>query len=65
MDATQTLIADIEEYCRRGGLAESTFGRQAVNDGKFVSRIRNGGGVTMKTVARVRAFMREAPARAE
>ena len=61
MEATQALIAEIEEYCRRAGLAESTFGRQAVNDGKFVSRVRNGGGVTTKTVARVRDFLRERP----
>ncbi len=57
MDATRELIAEIEAYCRRGGLAESTFGRQAVNEGKFVGRLRKGGGVTTKTMARVRDFM--------
>lgn len=61
MDSVDPIIAEIEDYCRRGGLAETTFGRQAVNDGKFVSRIRNGGGVTTRTVARVRAYMRERP----
>ena len=43
MDEAHTLIAEIEDYCRRGGCAESTFGRLAVNDGKFVGRIRSGG----------------------
>jgi len=59
MDARQALISDIEDYCRRGGLAESTFGRQAVNDGKFVGRLRGGGNVTTRTIERVRRFMRE------
>lgn len=59
MDEAQTLIAEIEDYCRRGGCAESTFGRLAVNDGKFVGRIRSGGRVTTRTMERVRAFMRE------
>src|SRR5579862_3592646 len=38
-------------------MAESTFGRLAVNDGKLVSRLRFGGRVRGKTVERVRAFM--------
>ncbi len=50
MDETEAIVAEIEDYCRRGGLAESTFGRRAVNDGKFVSRLRSGGGVTTKTI---------------
>ena len=61
MDEAQTLIAEIREYCRREGCAESTFGRLAVNDGKFVGRIRNGGRVTTRTMERVRRFMREQP----
>ena len=30
------LLDSISEFCRRAGMAESTFGRRAVNDGKFV-----------------------------
>ena len=33
MDETAAFVAEIEDYCRRGGLAETTFGRKAVNDG--------------------------------
>jgi SAM-dependent methyltransferase len=40
-------------------MAESTFGRRSVNDGKFVSRLRFGGGVTTTTVERVRSFISE------
>ena len=38
---------------------KSTFGRRAVNDGKFVGRLRVGGRVTAETVARVQAFMQQ------
>lgn len=57
MQDVRRLIGEIEAYCRQHGLAESTFGRIAVNDGKFVSRLRAGRGVTARTIARVRAFM--------
>jgi hypothetical protein len=38
-------------------MAESTFGRLAVNDGKLVSRLRFGGRVTTDTVTRVQNFI--------
>jgi len=55
----EQLLSEIADYCRRVGMAESTFGRRAVNDGKIVSRLRIGGRVTMETVERVRTFMSE------
>ena len=57
MTEQRSLIADIEGYCRRTGMAESTFGRRAVNDGKFVGRLREGRRVTAPTVAKVHAFL--------
>jgi SAM-dependent methyltransferase len=53
----EALLRQVTGYCRRAGLAETTFGRLAVNDGKFVSRLRAGGRTTPDTVARVRAFI--------
>jgi len=53
------LLAEISDYCRQTGLAESTFGRRAVNDGKLASRLRNGGRITTDTLDRIRAFMAE------
>lgn len=61
MQEIQRLIREIEVYCRRCGIAESTFGRQAINDGKFVSRLRQGKGVTVKTLDRIRAFLHGHP----
>jgi hypothetical protein len=54
---SETLLTEISGFCRRVGMAESTFGRLAVNDGKLVSRLRFGGRVRDKTVERVRAFI--------
>ncbi len=59
MDDHHALLADIEAFCRIQGIAESTFGRRVVNDGKFVGRLRDGKGVTTATVARVRRHMSE------
>jgi len=58
MSQVSELLAEIETFCRNRRMAETTFGRMAVNDGKFVERIRSGGGITLKTVDRVREFMR-------
>jgi hypothetical protein len=53
----ESLLREISDYCRGAGIAESTFGRRAVNDGKFVSRLREGGAVTAQTTERVRRFI--------
>ena len=53
----QELLTEISDYCRQTGLAESTFGRRAVNDGKLAARLRNGGRITTETLDRIRAFM--------
>ncbi|HTW72003.1 MAG TPA: hypothetical protein VME47_19105, partial [Acetobacteraceae bacterium] len=58
---SETLLREIADYCRRARMAESTFGRLAVNDGKLVSRLRLGGRVTGETVARVRGFIERPP----
>ena len=59
--STDPLLAAIVAYCRRTGMAESTFGRRVVNDGKFVSRLRSGGRITTQTEDRVQSFIGDAP----
>jgi hypothetical protein len=51
------LIAEISDFCRREGMAESTFGRRAVNDGKLAQRLRDGKRITIDTLERIRAYM--------
>jgi len=53
----EQILQEISEFCRQRGLAESTFGRRAVNDGKLASRLRNGGRITTDTLERIRSFM--------
>jgi len=53
----EQIIQEITVFCREAGLAESTFGRRAVNDGKLTARLRNGGRVTTETVDRIHGFM--------
>jgi hypothetical protein len=55
------ILQDIAAYCQRTGLAESTFGRRAVNDGKLVQRLREGGRITTDTFDRIRLFMAQKP----
>src|SRR5919205_4298731 len=57
MEGGGTLLGSISDFCRRTGMAESTFGRRAVNDGKFVARLRDGARVTPETLSRVNDFM--------
>src|ERR1043165_10196137 len=57
----QELLQEISDYCRQTGLAESTFGRRAVNDGKLASRLRHGGRITTETLDRIRSFMTTNP----
>ena len=52
-----SLLDSISEFCRRSGIAESTFGRRAVNDGKFVARLRDGARITPETLERVANYL--------
>lgn len=52
-----SLLGSISDFCRRTGMAESTFGRRAVNDGKFVARLRDGARITPETLERVNGFI--------
>src|SRR5688572_19704459 len=54
-----SILKELGDFCREAGLAESTFGRLAVNDGKLISRLRDGRKITTATLARVRRFIAE------
>jgi hypothetical protein len=51
------VLQEISDFCRANGIAESTFGRLAVNDGKLAARLREGRSLTTSTVDRLRQFM--------
>ncbi len=52
-----TLLDCISAFCMQSKMAESTFGRLSVNDGKFVSRLRDGARVIPETWSRVNNFI--------
>jgi SAM-dependent methyltransferase len=54
---TDTILSEIRDFCRETQTAESTFGRLVVNDGKLVSRLRNGAKITTGTLDKVRTFL--------
>ena len=51
------ILAQITEFCRRADMAESTFGRRTVNDGKLVARLREGKRITTDTLDRIQAYI--------
>jgi hypothetical protein len=56
-ESDNPLLNSIARFCNQQKIAESTFGRRAVNDGKFVSRLRNGSRVTPETWDRVSQYI--------
>lgn len=58
MSHQSDLLAEIEVFLPLRGIKETTFGRMAVNDGKFVQRLRDEANVTVTTLNRAREFIR-------
>jgi hypothetical protein len=59
-----TLLDDIEAYLKARKIPPSTFGRRALNDPAFVSRLRKAGSATalnmkLVTINKVRRWMLE------
>lgn len=50
-------VAEVEAFLRLSGLNATQFGKDALNDTRFVFMIRKGRSPSLKTVERVREFM--------
>lgn len=57
MSEISELVSEIEKFCRDNRLAESTFGRLAVGNSKLMTRLRNGQGVTLRTVDKIHEYI--------
>jgi hypothetical protein len=58
MTVQSDLLTEVETFlAAQDGMAETTFGRLAVNDGKFVKRLREGANMTLATIDRVKRFI--------
>jgi hypothetical protein len=51
------LLTDILAFCEKAPMAETTFGREAMNDSAFVNKLRKGRRCFQETEARARGFM--------
>ncbi len=52
-----SLISEIESFCNTQRISKSTFGLRVVNDGKLVGRLKDGKGVTLKTISRIQEYL--------
>lgn len=57
MTQSEILLAEIEAFLPSSGLTEATFGKLAVNDGKFVAQLRRGRRCWPETEQEVRKFI--------
>lgn|GEM_PF-5084833 len=57
--ATVRLLRRIDAFLTRSGMAETTLGKLALNDGKSISRLRSGGAISIERAETLRAFMRD------
>lgn len=55
---TAKIVSEVEAFLAQHGIAESTFGLRAVNDGKLLARLRAGGSLTLEKAAQVRRYIR-------
>lgn len=57
MSSREKFVAEVEAFLTRTGMSARAFGIAALNDGRFVARLRDGGDVRLETADRVRRFM--------
>jgi hypothetical protein len=58
MPPDRPLLMQVERYLRETGMPETSFGRMAVRDPRFVSDLRCGRSPGQRVCARVEQFMR-------
>lgn len=61
MITNASIIQSIEKHCQSIGMAETTFGKKVVNDGKLLSRLRDGKSISIETYNRILAEISQQP----
>ncbi len=51
------ILKEIDDFLEHSGMAESTFGKKTLNDGKLVDRLRKGGDVVSRNLDKIREFI--------
>jgi hypothetical protein len=55
--SNQDILKDVDGFLGKTGMAESTLGRKALNDGKAIARLRAGKRMWPETIDKLREFM--------
>ena len=55
----QQLLTEIREFLKSSGMGPSYFGKRACGNSEIVSRLENGGTVTVRSLVRIRTFISE------
>jgi hypothetical protein len=53
------LLTEIRDFLESSRMAASYFGKLACNDSSVISRLENGGTVTLRTAVRIKTFISE------
>lgn len=61
MTVTQTVLQQVETYCRASGMSERAFGLAVANNHKLVTRLRAGLGMSTQTLDRILAYIEANP----
>lgn len=56
-DHTKDFVHEINAFCKKNGIPDSRFGREAMNNPAFIYALRKGGDIQQSTVNKLRAFM--------
>jgi hypothetical protein len=62
MDSATALLAEIDAFLQRSGVTQTDFGKAVMNNSSFVRQLRTGGGVTLRTLDKVREFIQKCDA---
>jgi TnpA family transposase len=57
MTIQSDLLAEIEPFLEARGMSATAFGRAAVNDGKFIARLRASENMTLATLDKARGYL--------
>ncbi len=57
MESSSELAKEIEAYCKREGIAPSTFGQRFFQNSRLYKRLCEGGSITLKTYAELKSIL--------
>ena len=57
MNNQESLIAELDAFLNRHGIADSTFGIRAVGDSHLIKRIRDNRPIRRSTVLKIRKYI--------